>query len=146
MIFTRLTAIVIISAPLAKVAARVVHIKTLPKNYAISYGRTFTTSKPTRIATICAGYADGYSRLLSNKGEVLIRGKRAKVVGSVCMDQLCVDISDIKDAKIGDCAVLFGVDERGNEISPDELAQKIGTISYEIICAVSNRVPRIYKI
>lgn len=131
--------------PVLSLKARVVHIKTLPKNYAISYGRTFITPKTMRIATICAGYADGYSRLLSNKGEVLIRGKRAKVVGNVCMDQLCVDISDIKDAKIGDCAVLFGVDEWGNEISPDELAQKIGTISYEIICAVSNRVPRIYK-
>ena len=131
--------------PVLSLKARVVHIKTLPKDCAISYGRTFTTLKTMRIATICAGYADGYSRLLSNKGEVLIRGIRAKVVGSVCMDQLCVDISDIKDAQIGDSAVLFGVDEWGNEISPDELAQKIGTISYEVLCAVSNRVPRIYK-
>ncbi|MGX3010178.1 alanine racemase [Helicobacter sp. 23-1044] len=131
--------------PVLSLKARVVHIKTLPKDCAISYGRTFITPKTMRIATICAGYADGYSRLLSNKGEVLIRGIRAKVVGSVCMDQLCVDISDIKDAQIGDSAVLFGVDEWGNEISADELAQKIGTISYEIICAVSNRVPRVYK-
>ena len=131
--------------PVLSLKARVVHIKTLPKGSAISYGRTFITPKTMRIATICAGYADGYSRLLSNKGEVLIRGIRAKVVGSVCMDQLCVDISDIKDAQIGDSAVLFGVDEWGNEISPDELAQKIGTISYEVLCAVSNRVPRIYK-
>ena len=131
--------------PVLSLKARVVHIKTLPKDCAISYGRTFTTSAPTKIATICAGYADGYSRLLSNKGEVLIRGIRAKVIGSVCMDQLCVDISDIKEVQIGDSAVLFGVDECGNEISADELAQKIGTISYEIICAVSNRVPRIYK-
>ena len=130
--------------PVLSLKARVVHIKTLPKGSAISYGRTFITNAPTRIATICAGYADGYSRLLSNKGEVLIRGNRAKVVGNVCMDQLCVDISDIKDAQIGDSAVLFGVDEWGNEISAGELAQKIGTISYEILCAVSNRVPRIY--
>ncbi len=131
--------------PVLSLKARVVHIKTLPKDSAISYGRTFTTSASARIATICVGYADGYSRLLSNKAEVLIRGKRAKVVGSVCMDQICVDISGIDGVQIGDEAVLFGVDKWGNEISPDELAHKIGTISYEIICAVSNRVPRIYK-
>ena len=131
--------------PVLSLKARVVHIKTLPKGSAVSYGRTFITNAPTRIATVCVGYADGYSRLLSNKAEVLIRGKRAKVVGNVCMDQLCVDISATKCVAIGDEVVLFGVDEWGNEISPDELAQKIGTISYEILCAVSNRVPRIYK-
>ena len=131
--------------PVLSLKARVVHIKTLPKGSAVSYGRTFITNAPTRIATVCVGYADGYSRLLSNKAEVLIRGKRAKVVGNVCMDQLCVDISATKGVAIGDEVVLFGVDEWGNEISPDELAQKIGTISYEVLCAVSNRVPRIYK-
>ncbi len=131
--------------PVLSLKARVVHIKTLPKGSAISYGRTFTTSASAQIATVCVGYADGYSRLLSNKAEVLIRGKRAKVVGSVCMDQICVDISGIDGVQIGDEAVLFGVDEWGNEISPDELAHKIGTISYEIICAVSNRVPRVYR-
>ena len=131
--------------PVLSLKARVVHIKTLPKGSAVSYGRTFITNAPTRIATVCVGYADGYSRLLSNKAEVLIRGKRAKVVGNVCMDQLCVDISATKGVAIGDEVVLFGVDEWDNEISPDELAQKIGTISYEVLCAVSNRVPRIYK-
>ncbi len=131
--------------PVLSLKARVVHIKTLPKDSAVSYGRTFITNAPTRIATICVGYANGYSRLLSNKAEVLIRGKRAKVVGSVCMDQICVDISGIEGVAIGDEVVLFGVDEWGNEISPDELAQKIGTISYEVLCAVSNRVPRVYK-
>lgn len=131
--------------PVMSFKARVVHIKTLPKGSAVSYGRTFITQKPTKIATISAGYADGYSRLLSNKAEVLIAGKRAKVVGNVCMDQLCVDISGIEGVKIGDEVVLFGIDEWGNEISANELAQKIGTINYEILCAVSNRVPRIYK-
>lgn len=131
--------------PVLSLKARVVHIKTVPKNYAISYGRTFITSKPTKIATICVGYADGYSRLLSNKGEVLIHKKRAKVIGNVCMDQLCVNISEISEVQIGDCVVLFGCDEFGNEISPNELAHKIGTIGYEIICAVSNRVARVYK-
>lgn len=131
--------------PVMSFKVRVVHIKTLPKGSAVSYGRTFITQKPTKIATISAGYADGYSRLLSNKAEVLIAGKRAKVVGNVCMDQLCVDISGIEGVKIGDEVVLFGIDEWGNEISANELAQKIGTINYEILCAVSNRVPRIYK-
>lgn len=131
--------------PVLSLKARVVHIKTLPKGSAVSYGRTFITNAPTKIATISVGYADGYSRLLSNKSEVLVRGKRAKVVGNVCMDQICVDISGIKGVEIGDCAVLFGVDECGNEISADELAQKIGTISYEVLCAVSNRVRRVYR-
>ena len=131
--------------PVMRFKARIVHIKTLPKGSAVSYGRTFITQKPTKIATISAGYADGYSRLLSNKAEVLIAGKRAKVVGNICMDQLCVDISGIEGVKIGDEVVLFGIDEWGNEISANELAQKIGTINYEILCAVSNRVPRIYK-
>ena len=131
--------------PVMSFKARIVHIKTLPKGSAVSYGRTFITQKPTKIATISAGYADGYSRLLSNKAEVLIAGKRAKVVGNVCMDQLCVDISGIEGVKIGDEVVLFGIDKWGNEISANELAQKIGTINYEILCAVSNRVPRIYK-
>ena len=131
--------------PVLSLKARVVHIKTLPKDSAVSYGRTFITNAPTKIATISVGYADGYSRLLSNKAEVLIRGIRAKVVGNVCMDQICVDISEIERVEIGDCAVLFGVDECGNEISADELAQKIGTISYEVICAVSNRVHRVYN-
>lgn len=130
--------------PVMSFKARVVHIKTLPKGSAISYGRTFITQKPSTIATLCVGYADGYFRALSNRAEVLICGKRAKVVGSVCMDQVCVDISGIKGVKIGSVATLFGIDEFGNEISANELAQKIGTINYEILCAVSARVERVY--
>lgn len=131
--------------PVMSFKARVIHIKTLPKNFSISYGRTFTTNKTSRIATLCVGYADGYNRALSNKAEVLISGKRAKIVGNICMDQLCVDISEIDGVKIGDEATLFGSDGYGNEISVDELADKIGTISYEILCAVGIRVARIYK-
>lgn len=130
--------------PVMSFKARVVHIKTLPKGSAISYGRTFITQKPSKIATLCVGYADGYSRALSNRAEVLICGKRAKVVGNVCMDQLCVDVSGIENVEIGAVATLFGVDEFGGEISANELAGKIGTISYEILCAVSARVERIY--
>lgn len=131
--------------PVMSFKARVVNIKIVPKNFSISYGRTFTTSKETKIATLCVGYADGYSRLLSNKAEVLIGGKRAKIIGNICMDQCCVDISDIENVKIGDEAVLFGIDNYGNEIKAGELADKIGTIDYEILCAVGIRVARIYK-
>lgn len=130
--------------PVMSLKARIVHIKSLPKDSAISYGRKFITKEPSIIATLPIGYADGYMRLLSNKAEVLLKGQRAKVVGNICMDQCCIDISHIKDVKIGDEVILFGSDEFGNEISTDELAKHIGTISYEIICAISSRVPRIY--
>lgn len=130
--------------PVMSLKARIVHIKSLPKDSAISYGRKFITQKPSIIATLPIGYADGYMRLLSNKAEVLLKGKRARVVGNICMDQCCIDISHIKKVRVGDEVVLFGKDEFDNEISTDELARHIGTISYEIICAISLRVPRIY--
>ena len=102
------------------------------------------THKKTKIATLPVGYADGYMRLLSNKAEVLIRGKRARVIGNICMDQCMVDVSDIEEVKVGDWAVLFGYDDFGNILSVDELAAHIGTINYELICAVSKRVARVY--
>lgn len=118
------------------------YIKDAKKGDCISYGRTFTAPKDMRIATLTAGYADGYSRLLSDKAEVLICGKRAKIIGRVCMDQMMVDISDIPDAKCGDEAVLIG--SQGDEtITADELASLYGTIGYEIVCNVGMRVPRV---
>ena len=92
------------------------------------------------IATISAGYADGYSRLLSNKASVVINGCRASIIGRVCMDQFCVDISEIDGVSEGDEVVLFG-----KELSVGELARLSGTIHYEIICGISKRVPRIIK-
>ncbi|RDU65102.1 alanine racemase [Helicobacter sp. MIT 14-3879] len=124
--------------------AKIVHIKTLPKNCSISYGRTYTTNKKAKIATLPLGYADGYMRLLSNKAEVLVKSKRAKVVGNICMDQCTIDISNIDNVKIDDEVTLFGYDKFNNELSVDELAKHVGSINYEIICAISNRVPRIY--
>lgn len=124
--------------------AHIVHIKEIGENERISYGGTFITRKKTKIATLPVGYADGYMRLLSNKADVLVRGKRARIVGNICMDQCMIDVSDIVDVQIGDCAVLFGYDELGNELSVDELARHIGTINYEIVCAVSKRVARVY--
>ncbi|MBQ6847805.1 MAG: alanine racemase [Clostridia bacterium] len=115
-------------------------VKTIKKGDSVNYGRTFTAEKDTKIATVAAGYADGYPRALSNKAYVLISGKKAPIVGRVCMDQLSVDVSEISDTKIGDEVILFG-----KELSVDSLAEICGTINYEIICNISPRVPRILK-
>lgn len=127
--------------PVMELKTIVSHIKTVRKGDFISYGRTFCAQRDMKIATLTIGYADGYSRLLSNKSEVLINGKRAKSVGRVCMDQMMVDVTDI-DTKVGDVATVFGRD--GNDIiTPDDLASLYGTIGYEIICGISKRVPRV---
>ncbi len=113
-------------------------VKTIEKGDTVNYGRTYTAEKTTKIATVAAGYADGYPRQLSNKAFVLIGGKKAPIIGRVCMDQLSVDVSDIEDVNIGDEVILFG-----KELSVNDLAKQVGTINYEIICNISPRVPRI---
>lgn len=123
---------------------QVAHIKEVPKGTPISYGCTFVTSRPSRIATLPVGYADGYWRLLSGKGQVLVQGQKAPLVGRVCMDYSMADITDIDGVEIGEQVVLYGC-QGEQEISVDEVAQLVGTINYEITCAVSARVPRIYK-
>lgn len=129
--------------PVMSMKTRVVQVKTLPAGESISYGCTYTTEKETRVATLCAGYADGVTRVLSNNGEVLIRGRRAKIIGRVCMDQFMVDVTDIPEVEAGDTATIFGTD--GNEtISVDEIAKKANTINYEIICNINSRVTRVY--
>ncbi|OGP55688.1 MAG: alanine racemase [Deltaproteobacteria bacterium RBG_13_52_11] len=124
--------------------SRIADLKKVPAGYPISYGRTFVTQRPSLIAAIPVGYADGYNRLLSNRGEVLIKGKRAPVVGRVCMDWTMVDVTAISGAEVGDEVVLMG-SQLGQEITPEEMGGWIGTISYEILCAVGKRVQRIYK-
>lgn len=132
-----------IPQPVMSMKTRVVQVKTLSAGECISYGCTYTTEKETRVATLCAGYADGVTRVLSNNGEVLIRGKRAKIIGRVCMDQFMVDVTDIPDVEAGDTATIFGTD--GDEtISVDEIAKKANTINYEIICNINSRVTRVY--
>ena len=129
--------------PVMSMKTRVVQVKTLSAGESISYGCTYTTEKETRVATLCAGYADGVTRVLSNNGEVLIRGKRAKIIGRVCMDQFMVDVTHIPDVEAGDTATIFGTD--GDEtISVDEIAKKANTINYEIICNINSRVTRVY--
>ncbi len=123
--------------------SKVILVKKVPVGSAISYGCTFRTEKETLIATIPVGYADGYSRLLSNKGFVLIRGRRAPVVGTVCMDQLMIDVSEIPGVRLNDEVVLYG--KQGEErVKIEEAADQIGTINYELLCALDKRVPRYY--
>ena len=109
----------------------------------ISYGCTFTAQRRTRLAVVPIGYADGLFRALSGKLEVLIHGVRCKQVGRICMDMCMVDVTDVPDVREGDTATIFGTDG-AETISVDELAEKAGTISYELLCAVSPRVPRVY--
>jgi alanine racemase len=123
--------------------AKIVYVKQVPGGTCISYGRTHITQGSACIATLPLGYADGLSRALSNRGEVLIRGQRAPIVGRVCMDQCMVDISRIEGMQIGDEAVLIG--SQGKErLSAEEMARIIGTIGYEIVCNIGQRVPRVY--
>jgi alanine racemase len=122
----------------------VADLKQVPEDYPISYGRTFITQRPSIIAAIPVGYADGYNRLFSNCGEVLIKGMRAPVVGRVCMDWTMVDVTDIPGVEVGDEVVLMG-SQLDQEITPEEMGGRIGTIPYEILCAVGKRVQRIYK-
>ncbi|HAG70070.1 MAG TPA: alanine racemase [Lachnospiraceae bacterium] len=128
--------------PAITIKSSIVLIKEVPENTPVSYGGTFVTTRRTRIATIPAGYADGYPRSLSNRGEVLIRGKRAPVIGRVCMDQLMVDVTDIK-AREFDEVVLLGSQGDGC-ITAEELGELSGRFNYELVCDISERVPRIY--
>ncbi|ERI11730.1 alanine racemase [Aneurinibacillus aneurinilyticus] len=123
--------------------ARISHVKRVPKGAKVSYGATYEALQEAVIATIPVGYADGYNRLLSNKGYVLIKGERAPIAGRVCMDQFMVDVTHIPDIAVGEEVVLIG--KQGNdEISVDEMAKWLTTINYEVTCMVSKRVPRVY--
>lgn len=129
--------------PAMTLKTNIVYIKEVPAGTTVSYGRTYTTDKSTFLATLPIGYADGYNRHLSNKASVIIAGKRRPVVGRICMDQTIVDLGPVCDAAIGDEAVLFGR-QHAAEVTVTELADMAGTINYELLCAVSARVPRVY--
>ncbi|MBR1969321.1 MAG: alanine racemase [Clostridia bacterium] len=133
----------LIVEPSLEFISHVVYVKIIEKGDTVSYGRTFTAEKPMKIATIPVGYADGYPRLLSNKGRVIINGKYAPIIGRICMDQFMVDVSDIEDVNEGDTVILIG--KQGDcAISADEIAVFSQTINYEIVCGIGKRVPRIY--
>ena len=130
--------------PVMTLKTRIHFLKSVPPGTRISYGGTFKTKRNSLIATLPIGYADGYSRHLSNQGEVLIRGKRAPVVGKVCMDFIMVDVTDIPRASVGDEVILMGCQGK-EQITPEAIAEKINSISYEVLCSIGKRVPRIYK-
>lgn len=129
--------------PVMELKTHISYLKTVEKGTAISYGGTFVTKKETKVATIPVGYADGYCRGLSNKGYVLIHGKKAPIIGRVCMDQFMVDVTEIKDAKILDEVTLLGRDGK-EKITLEELGNISGRFNYEFACCISKRVPRIY--
>lgn len=129
--------------PVMSVKANIVHLKKVPAGFSVSYGRTFTTERESLIATLAIGYADGYPRLISGKGRVIVNGCYAPVVGTICMDLCMVDVTDVPGTKLGDEVVLMG-SQGGLTISADEIAGKIGTINYEIVCAFGHRLPKVY--
>lgn len=129
--------------PAMELISHVAHVKWVPENTSVSYGGTFVTDKKMKIATIPVGYGDGYPRSLSNKGYVLIHGKKARILGRVCMDQFMVDVTEIPDVKFGDKVTLIGKD--GEEILPVEILSDLsGRFNYEFVCDLSKRIPREY--
>lgn len=130
--------------PALSLKTRIAYVKDVEKGKGISYGHTYVTSRKTRLATLPIGYGDGYPRSLSNKAFCLIAGKRARIIGRVCMDQMLADVTNIPQAKIGQEVVLIGR-QKDTAISAEELAKLAGTISYEIACNLAHRVPRIYR-
>ncbi len=121
---------------------RIVFLKEAESGTTISYGRTHTLKRKSKVATIPIGYGDGYSRSLSNKGEAAVRGVRVPLVGRVCMDQCMLDVTDVPGVDVGDEVVLYG--GGFDYLSVSHIAQMIGTISYEVFCNISRRVPRVY--
>lgn len=130
--------------PVMNLKSRIVFLKKVPPGTPISYNRTFVTKRKSTIATIPVGYADGYNRMLSNQGEVLINGRRAPVVGRVCMDTTMVDVTDIPDVNYKTEVVLMGRQGR-EQITADDIARKTGTIPYEVLTSVGQRIKRIYR-
>ncbi len=126
--------------PVLRWRTEIMRLKDVPPGYGIGYGTTFHTGRRSRIATCPVGYADGYARQLSNKADVIVRGRRAPVVGRVSMDLITIDVTDIPEAAYGDEVTLLG-----DGITAEELARKAGTINHEVFCRITSRVPRIYR-
>ena len=129
--------------PAMALKARLIQVKRVPAGFSVSYGMTHRTPQPTTIATVPAGYADGLNRSLSNRGQMLVHGQRVPIVGRVCMDLTMLDVGAAPGVQVGDEVVIFGSQGHAG-IPADEVARLLGTINYEIVCAVSGRVPRVY--
>ena len=130
-------------SPAMSVKANIVYLKKVPPGFSVSYGKTFTTTRDSIIATIPLGYGDGMPRVLSNKGRVIVGGKYAPICGTICMDQFMVDVTDIPGVKEYDEITIMGAQD-GLEISAVEIADLADTISYEIVCRFAQRLPKIY--
>lgn len=129
--------------PVMHLRTRIALLRHIPAGQGISYGHTFIAERPMRVAVLPVGYADGYNRLLSNRGQVMVRGVKAPVIGRVCMDWIMVDVSAVPDVTVGDVVTLMGSSD-GLSLTGDELAQLLDTISYEVFCRIGGRVPRRY--
>jgi alanine racemase len=129
--------------PVLQLRARVAQVRTVAVGDSIGYGRTWTAAGPARIATVSIGYADGVHRARSNRGEVLVRGRRVPLVGAVSMDSIALDVSALPDLETGDAATLIGADG-GEVIRAEEVAAWSGTISYEVLTSIGRRVERVY--
>lgn len=129
--------------PAMSLKSQISYVKYLEENVSVGYGRTYFTTRKTKVATVPIGYADGYSRAFSNRARVIVNGHYAPVIGNVCMDQMMINVSDIPDVNEGDSVIIMGSDGK-NTVSAEELAAVSGTINYEIVCNVGKRVPRVY--
>jgi len=123
---------------------RVIQVKTLARGESVSYNRTFIAKRKTRVATLAAGYVDGINRHLSNRGHALVRGRRVPLIGNVCMDMTMADVTGVPGVREGDTATLWGRDGKA-VLGVSEQARAAGTISYDLLCAVGDRVRRIYR-
>ncbi len=131
-------------SPAMALKSRIIHLKSVPAGFKVSYGMTYETPAPTSVATVSIGYADGLNRLLSSRGHMLVRGRRAAIVGRVCMDLTMLDVGHIPEARVGDEVVIFGRQEK-ELIHVDEIAALLHTINYEVVSTITRRVPRIYS-
>lgn len=130
--------------PAMEIRSIITSVKKVPKSFKVSYGMTYETGKETVIAAVPIGYADGFSRLLSSRGEMIVRGKKAPIAGRVCMDQTLIDVGEIPGVKPGDEVVILGT-QADQRITADEMAETIGTINYEVVSSLTARVPKIYS-
>ena len=129
--------------PVMSIKANIIHLKDVPENFSVGYGRKYISEKPARIATIALGYADGYPRPYSAKAKVIVNGVVCPIAGNICMDQCMIDVSNVPNVKVGDEVIVMGSDGV-NTILADDIAEATGTINYEIVCAFGQRLPKVY--
>ena len=129
--------------PVMSVKANIVHLKDVPEGFSVGYGRKFISTRPSKIATLALGYADGYPRPYSQYAKVIVNGHIAPIAGNICMDQCMVDVTDVPDVKVGDEVIIMGTDGTHTTLA-DDIARATGTINYEIVCAFGQGLPKVY--